>query len=105
MVRGTDAVTADCGGAHLARSEHGSGAGTASNPWPLQTHLPLGALPSAVSCARGHVRTVALEWGLPDLAETAELLASELVTNADAPRGALLYPRCSREELKGGSWA
>src|SRR5258708_26181403 len=82
MVRGTDAVTADCGGAHLARSEHGSGAGTASNPWPLQTHLPLGALPSAVSCARGHVRTVALEWGLPDLAETAELLASELVTNA-----------------------
>lgn len=51
-------------------------------PWPLQTHLSLGALPSAVSCARGHVRAVALEWGLQDLADTAELLASELVTNA-----------------------
>jgi hypothetical protein len=33
------------------------------------------------------------------------VLTSELSTNADAPRGALLYPRYSREELKGGSWA
>jgi anti-sigma regulatory factor (Ser/Thr protein kinase) len=82
MVGGTGAVTAGCGGARLARSEHDSGAGTASNPWPLQTHLSLGALPSAVSCARGHVRSVALEWGLQDLADTAELLASELTTNA-----------------------
>jgi len=49
---------------------------------PLQTHLELAALPSAVPCARGHVRAVALEWGLEELADTAELLASELVTNA-----------------------
>jgi anti-sigma regulatory factor (Ser/Thr protein kinase) len=49
---------------------------------PLQTHLELAALPSAVSCARGHVRSVAHEWGLAELAETAELLASELTTNA-----------------------
>jgi anti-sigma regulatory factor (Ser/Thr protein kinase) len=55
---------------------------TTAVPWPLQTHLELAALPSAVSCARGHVRLVACEWGLPDLAETAELLASELITNA-----------------------
>jgi anti-sigma regulatory factor (Ser/Thr protein kinase) len=82
MVGGTGAVTAGCGGAHLARSEHDSGVGTASNPWPLQTHLSLGAQPSAVSCARGHVRSVALEWGLPGLADIAELLVSELVTNA-----------------------
>jgi hypothetical protein len=32
------------------------------------------------------------------------LIASELVTNAGAPRGALSYPRCSREELEGGFW-
>jgi hypothetical protein len=32
------------------------------------------------------------------------LVVSELVTNARAPRGALSYPRCSREELEGGSW-
>jgi anti-sigma regulatory factor (Ser/Thr protein kinase) len=50
--------------------------------WPLQTHLELAALPSAVPCARGHVRAVTLEWGLSGLADTAELLASELVTNA-----------------------
>jgi anti-sigma regulatory factor (Ser/Thr protein kinase) len=82
MSGGTGAVTADCGGAHLACSEHDSGVGTASSPWPLQTHLPLGAQPFAVSCARGHVRSVCLEWGLPDLADTAELLVSELMTNA-----------------------
>lgn len=49
---------------------------------PLQTHLELAALPSAVPCARGHVRVVALEWGLGELADNAELLVSELVTNA-----------------------
>ena len=38
-------------------------------------------------------------------ADDVILCASELAANADAPRGALLYPRCSREELKGGSWA
>jgi anti-sigma regulatory factor (Ser/Thr protein kinase) len=51
-------------------------------PWPHRTDLPLAALPTAPSCARGHVRTVAREWGLADLADTAELLVSELVTNA-----------------------
>ena len=49
---------------------------------PLQTRLELAALPSAVSCARGHVRSVAHEWGLADLADRAALLASEIVTNA-----------------------
>lgn len=56
---------------------------------PLQTHLELAALPSAVPCARGHVRAVALEWGLQELADTAELLASELVTNAIQASGTL----------------
>jgi anti-sigma regulatory factor (Ser/Thr protein kinase) len=55
---------------------------TAPPAWPLQTRLPLAALPTAPSVARGHVRTVAREWGLADLADTAELLVSELVTNA-----------------------
>jgi anti-sigma regulatory factor (Ser/Thr protein kinase) len=50
--------------------------------WPLGSHLELAALTTAVPCARLHIRSVALEWGLGDLAETAELLASELVTNA-----------------------
>jgi anti-sigma regulatory factor (Ser/Thr protein kinase) len=50
--------------------------------WPFRTHLELAAFPSAVSCARAHVRSVAREWGLTELADTAELLASELATNA-----------------------
>jgi anti-sigma regulatory factor (Ser/Thr protein kinase) len=50
--------------------------------WPLHSRIPLAALPTAPACARGHVRAVAHEWGLPGLADTAELLASELVTNA-----------------------
>jgi hypothetical protein len=73
--------------------------------WPLHSRLEFGALDTAPACARKHARLVLSEWGLAPLADTTELLVSELVTNADAPRGALLYPRCSREELKGGSWA
>jgi anti-sigma regulatory factor (Ser/Thr protein kinase) len=42
----------------------------------------LEALPTAPACARGHVRAVACLWGLADLAATAELVTSELVTNA-----------------------
>jgi anti-sigma regulatory factor (Ser/Thr protein kinase) len=49
---------------------------------PLQTHLELAALPTAPGVVRGHVRSVTREWGLADLSDTAELLASELVTNA-----------------------
>jgi hypothetical protein len=44
-------------------------------------------------------------WQAPTHAiEAAELVTSELVTNASAPRGALSYPRWSREELEGGFW-
>lgn len=55
---------------------------TADGALPLQTHLELAALPTAPGCARGHVRSVAHEWELSALADTAELLASELVTNS-----------------------
>jgi anti-sigma regulatory factor (Ser/Thr protein kinase) len=53
-----------------------------SDSWPLSTSLPLGALPGATPCARLHTRAVLAEWGLDDLAEAAELIVSELVTNA-----------------------
>jgi anti-sigma regulatory factor (Ser/Thr protein kinase) len=82
MSGGTGAVSAGCGGAQLASAEHRSGAGTASQHWPVHSHLPFAALPSAVSCARLHARSMALEWGLGHLADTAELLTSELMTNA-----------------------
>jgi anti-sigma regulatory factor (Ser/Thr protein kinase) len=50
--------------------------------WPLLSHLQLGALPGAVACARLHARQVLWEWGLSAITENAELLVSELVTNA-----------------------
>jgi hypothetical protein len=78
----TGAIAAGCNQAHLTGSPHGSGTGTAPSRWPLQTRLELAAHPTAPGVVRGHVRAVAYEWGLPGLADTAELLASEITTNA-----------------------
>lgn len=52
------------------------------HPWPLRSYLELGALPTAVPCARLHARQLVWEWGLNGLADSTELLVSELVTNA-----------------------
>jgi hypothetical protein len=56
--------------------------------WPLRSYLQLGALPSAVPCARLHAKLVLWEWGLDGLVETAELLVSEIITNAVRASGA-----------------
>lgn len=62
---------------------------------PLRTSLVLGALPSAVACARLHARNVMYEWDLPSVADSVELVVSELVTNAvrasTAPNGRPKY--------------
>jgi hypothetical protein len=61
---------------------------TAKPSLPLYSYLELGVLPTAVPCARGHTRLVLAEWGLRDLADPAEQVGSELVTNgARASRG------------------
>ena len=57
-------------------------AGSPLTPWPLTSTLELGALPSAVPCARWHAKQLAWEWGLSSISETIELLVSELTTNA-----------------------
>jgi anti-sigma regulatory factor (Ser/Thr protein kinase) len=50
--------------------------------WPLSSVLPpMGALPTAPRTARMHLRDTLKEWGLPELIEDGELIASELVTN------------------------
>lgn len=51
-------------------------------PGPLTSYLKLAATPQAASYARQHTKQEILEWDLPELADTAELLVSELVTNA-----------------------
>ncbi len=63
-----------------APGERRPSARTAS--YPHRSHLVLGALPGAVPCARLHARLVLVEWGLKALAESAELVVSELITNA-----------------------
>jgi anti-sigma regulatory factor (Ser/Thr protein kinase) len=50
--------------------------------WPLQDFLELGALPGAVPCARLHARQVIWEWGVTALADSVEIIVSEIVTNA-----------------------
>lgn len=73
-------------------SEPSSGAGPAMHvgrlgiapqtPWPLRSYLELGSLPGAVPCARLHSRLVLQEWGLASIGGAAEVVVSELVTNA-----------------------
>src|ERR1022692_1141720 len=74
----------------ITAEREGSGAGPAVRPdeagrgvplppgWSLRSCLELGALPSAVPCARLHTRQVLWEWGvLESLAGTAELILSD----------------------------
>jgi anti-sigma regulatory factor (Ser/Thr protein kinase) len=65
------------------RSDQGN---HAFSKWPLRTFLELGALPTAVPCARLlHTRQVAWEWGFQTEASSdIELLVSELVSNSVA---------------------
>ena len=50
--------------------------------WAIRSVLIVAALPTATPCARLHARNISLEWGLGELADTIELVVSELVTNA-----------------------
>jgi anti-sigma regulatory factor (Ser/Thr protein kinase) len=53
------------------------------SPWPLRHRSPmLGALPTAPGVARAQVEVALRQWGLLDLIDTAQLVASELTTNA-----------------------
>ena len=63
-----------------ARPERGSGAGTAHHRTSV---LELAPLPTAIGCFRLHATAVLREWRLPrDLIGDAEILVSELMTNA-----------------------
>jgi anti-sigma regulatory factor (Ser/Thr protein kinase) len=64
--------------------------------WPLFSQLgPLGALATASRLARSYARVVLAGWDLDELADTAQLIVSELVTNAvdasNGPDGQPLY--------------
>lgn len=88
MCGGTGTVYGPVGGSLEPSSGAGPAFGahgqdpTPSRTWPLQSYLALGALPSAVPCARLHTKHVLWEWGLTLISESAELIVSEIVTNA-----------------------
>ena len=71
---GMDSQQRTCprGGGIVRREAHGV---------TRRNSLVLGALPTAVPCARLHARQVIWEWAVPVDADTAELLVSELITN------------------------
>jgi anti-sigma regulatory factor (Ser/Thr protein kinase) len=53
-----------------------------SQSWPLFSVLPpMGALVTAPRTVRMHLRDTLKEWGMPELIDDGELIASELVTN------------------------
>src|ERR1022692_3054015 len=85
MSGGTGSVN-DCPVATSGMSEdatvENSGAGTVYQDFPLESVLEFRPLPTAVPCARLHAKNMLFEWRLPDLADDAELLVSELMTNA-----------------------
>jgi anti-sigma regulatory factor (Ser/Thr protein kinase) len=64
--------------------------------WPLSNVMPpLAALLTAPGYARTHVRAALLAWDISSLAEVAELVATELITNA---------VRASKQPGRSRSW-
>ena len=99
------ARTSRDGTAAPGRADHNTARGTASST-PPEAHMPartaprtpgpqprprrswprafldLGAVLTAPGCARAWTREILWEWGAAELADVAELVASELVTNS-----------------------
>ncbi len=79
-----------------------TGHGMADN-WLLHSFLELGALPGAVPSARLHARQVLWEWGQAKLTDSAELVVTELLTNAvnasQWPQPVRLWLRSDRTRL------
>jgi len=63
--------------------------GSGFGHWRLASKLEFGPLPSAVPCARLHARNILREWDLAHVADDAELIVSELMTNALKAAGPL----------------
>jgi hypothetical protein len=59
---------------------HGGNGG--GNNWPCRSYLEFAALPTAPSCARLHIRAMLAEWALAIPGDDADLVVSELTTNA-----------------------
>jgi anti-sigma regulatory factor (Ser/Thr protein kinase) len=69
--------------------------------WPLCSYLELRAIPASVRSARRHARTILRKWQMGDLAETAELVVSEIITNAVRATASILQRRPGTEQAPG----
>ena len=85
--------------------------GSRHDHWRLTSKLELGPLPSAVPCARLHAKNIFREWDLAHVADDAELIVSELMTNALKAARPLpdiqpitLYLQASRDYLMISVW-
>ena len=85
--------------------------GSGFGHWRLASKLEFGPLPSAVPCARLHAKNILREWDLAHVADDAELIVSELMTNALRAAGPLpniepivLHLRASDEYLVIQVW-
>ncbi len=78
------------------------GVDTAS-AWPLMSNLEFDPLFGAVPCARAHIRHVLWEWQQSSRIKIAELIVSELVTNAITATQAIGFVCPVRLWLASGS--
>lgn len=69
----------DCLRAGLGQPQTGIGN---DSGWQYHSYLEFSALPTAASCARLHTKAILAEWDLGDLLDDAEIVVSELVSNA-----------------------
>jgi hypothetical protein len=83
---------------HLSYDKGEGPAASTISEWPFQSYLELGPWPSAVPCARLHAKQVIWEWELQALADSVELIVSELVTNGVRASEGLVGSRY------GGDW-
>jgi len=67
---------------YQAGPSNSPGPGPGFGPWRRTSKLELGPLPSAVTCTRLHAKHIFREWDLAHVADDAELIVSELMTNA-----------------------
>jgi len=79
--------------------------------WRLASKLEFGPLPSAIPCARLHAKHICKEWNLAHITDDAELIVSELMTNAIKAAGphrdiqpVTLYLLASHEHLLIQVW-
>jgi anti-sigma regulatory factor (Ser/Thr protein kinase) len=72
---------------------------------PRTSVLEFGPLPTAVPCARLHARNIFAEWRLPPgVAADAEVLVSELITNALRGTRSLRDPQPIALRLRVNAW-